>query len=206
MPIVVSDNESTSGHVVSRPQRTVTLSSRLTDANNDVTSELSAHRNKPPMPAISTPTPVPTSGTPRSPTPGVMENGPHTRPLSSNIAGKRLRHSASANGEASFTDASSPSVIDTAEETLSICNATPMDTEGFLSDINEKSCDVSAFFGQPYAHKAKDGKTHAVQDCEPCKKNITHAKLLATLQRVNATLPFGIRMPIDNGAKLTTSS
>ncbi|KAG1850901.1 hypothetical protein F4604DRAFT_1934257 [Suillus subluteus] len=172
MPIVVSDDESTSGHVVSRPRRTVTLSSRLTDANNDATPELSAHRNKPPVPAISAPKPVPTSSKRGAKDvadeigsdEGAMENGPHTS--------KRLRRIASADGEASFTDASSPSVIDTAEETPSTRNATPMDTEGFLSDVNvqdlsatptvrreEKSRDISAFFGKPYAHKAEDGKT-----------------------------------------------
>ncbi|KAG1905247.1 uncharacterized protein F5891DRAFT_976216 [Suillus fuscotomentosus] len=128
-----------------------------------------------------------------------MENGPHTRPLSSNIVGKHLRHIANADGEASFTDGSSPSVFDNADEAPSTRNATPMDTKGFLSDINvqdisttptvrheEKSCDVSAFFGKPYAHKAKDGKTRTVQDCEPCK-------LLATLRHVDAILPFGIQ-------------
>jgi hypothetical protein len=52
MPVVVSDDESTSAHIVSRPRRNVTLSSRLTDVNNDATPELSIHRNKPPPPAI----------------------------------------------------------------------------------------------------------------------------------------------------------
>ncbi|KAG2154308.1 uncharacterized protein EDB93DRAFT_1248505 [Suillus bovinus] len=60
MSIVVSDDESMSGHVVSQPRQNVTLSSRLTDANNDATPELSAHRNKPPVPAISAQKPVPT--------------------------------------------------------------------------------------------------------------------------------------------------
>lgn len=90
MSIVVSDDESTSGHVVSRPRRNVTLSSRLTDANNDATPELSAHRNKPPVPAISAQKPVPT-GSKRGAKDVVldestsdeegatsMENGPHT--------------------------------------------------------------------------------------------------------------------------------
>ncbi|KAG1756120.1 hypothetical protein EDB19DRAFT_1823527 [Suillus lakei] len=175
MPIVVSDDESTSGHVVSWPRQTVTLSSRLTDANNDATPELSAHRNKPPVPAISALKPVvPTSSKQgakdavdeSASDEGAMENGPHTS--------KRLRRIASADGEASFTDASSPSVIDTAE-TLSTRNATPMDTEGFLSNVNvqdlsatptvrreEKSRNISTFFGKPYAHKAKDGKTRTV--------------------------------------------
>ncbi|KAG1735571.1 uncharacterized protein EDB91DRAFT_1083659 [Suillus paluster] len=156
MSIIISDDESMSAHVVSQPQQTVTLSSRLTNANNDVTPELSAHRNKPPMPAISTPVPVPTSSKQGAEDvvdkcasdEGAMENGPHN------------------NG------ASSPSVMDTADETLSTHNATPMDTEDFLSDIDvqdisttltvqrkEKSHDVSTFFGKPYAHKAKDGKT-----------------------------------------------
>jgi len=46
MPTVVSDDEAPA-HVVSRPRRPVTLSSRLTDVNNDATPELSIHRNKP---------------------------------------------------------------------------------------------------------------------------------------------------------------
>lgn len=59
---------------------------------------------------------------------------------------------------------------------------TPADDTDFLEDIDvqdtsvpaavrceEKSRDVGAFFGQPYAHKAKDGKTRNVRDCETCK-------------------------------------
>lgn len=33
----------------------------------------------------------------------------------------------------------------------------------------DKTLDVSAFFGKPYSHKAKDAKTRTVRDCEPCK-------------------------------------
>ncbi|KAJ8585169.1 hypothetical protein M405DRAFT_936206, partial [Rhizopogon salebrosus TDB-379] len=59
----------------------------------------------------------------------------------------------------------------------------PADDEDFLQDIDiqdvskpvkvprdVKSRDVGAFFSKPYAHKAKDGKTRNVRDCEPCKK------------------------------------
>jgi hypothetical protein len=48
MPLtVVSDNETLSAHVHSRPRRPVTLSSWLTDTNNDATPELTIHRREP---------------------------------------------------------------------------------------------------------------------------------------------------------------
>ncbi|KAG0692568.1 hypothetical protein DFH29DRAFT_882291 [Suillus ampliporus] len=46
MPTVVSDNES-SAHVISCPCRPITLSSWLTDSNNDTTLELSIHKPPP---------------------------------------------------------------------------------------------------------------------------------------------------------------
>ncbi|KAG1863440.1 hypothetical protein C8R48DRAFT_773484 [Suillus tomentosus] len=95
MPVVVSDDESASAHIVSRPRRTVTLSSRLTDANNDATPELSIHRNKPPPPAITQKSAQLSSKRAAdfigslsadecAPDEGVMEDGPHES--------KRLRH------------------------------------------------------------------------------------------------------------------
>ena len=46
MPLIVeSDTESPVGVAISRPRRPITLSSRLTDANNDATQELSIHRS-----------------------------------------------------------------------------------------------------------------------------------------------------------------
>jgi hypothetical protein len=48
MPLTVeSDKESPVGVAISRPRRPITLSSRLTDANNDATQELSIHRSAP---------------------------------------------------------------------------------------------------------------------------------------------------------------
>ena len=39
--------------------------------------------------------------------------------------------------------------------------------ETIKSRREDKTLDVSAFFGKPYSHKAKDAKTRTVRDCEP---------------------------------------
>ncbi|OJA16868.1 hypothetical protein AZE42_13376, partial [Rhizopogon vesiculosus] len=42
--------------------------------------------------------------------------------------------------------------------------------ETIMVQREEKTLDVGAFFSKPYSLKAKDGKTHNVRDCQPCKK------------------------------------
>jgi hypothetical protein len=81
MPLTVeSDKESPVGVTVSRPRRPITLSSRLTDANNDATQELSIHRtdSRPQYP----PTPN-TSGVPKSAHVGKKRGADDTISLSS---------------------------------------------------------------------------------------------------------------------------
>lgn len=65
MPVIISDDES-STHVVFCTRQPITLSSQLTDANNDATPKLSIHQSKPQplLPAtlhshsVSKPTPI----------------------------------------------------------------------------------------------------------------------------------------------------
>ncbi|KAG1875395.1 hypothetical protein DFJ58DRAFT_721227 [Suillus subalutaceus] len=151
---------------------TIIPSSHLTASNNSATPELSSHKN---MQQTLQP----------NWTPSLTEDLVELSSEGDEAMGHKGKHLHWAHDPSFFTaDAhSSACLIDDTEETSSTRNATPAAMDNFLSNIDvqdtlmtpvlrceERSCDVSAFFGKPYVHKAKDGKTRSVQDCESCKK------------------------------------
>ncbi|KAG2365200.1 hypothetical protein BDR07DRAFT_1481578 [Suillus spraguei] len=79
-------------------------------------------------------------------------------------------------------------VSDLSSATRGCARSDAVDGNGLLEyidvqDINmtmkpcqeDKTMDISAFFGVPYAAKSKDGKTHNIRDCKSCqKKGLPH--------------------------------
>ncbi|KAG1893144.1 uncharacterized protein F5891DRAFT_986138 [Suillus fuscotomentosus] len=79
-------------------------------------------------------------------------------------------------------------VSDTSNATRGHAQSDAVDGNGLLEDIDvqdispitkarreDKTMDISAFFGAPYAAKSKDGKTRNVRDCKSChKKGFPH--------------------------------
>ncbi|KAG2148168.1 uncharacterized protein EDB93DRAFT_1103831 [Suillus bovinus] len=76
-------------------------------------------------------------------------------------------------------------------------------SNSFLQDINvqdiavprmvqreEKTRDVNTFFGKSYAHKAKDGKTRNVRDCETCKKKGSPSQIVSDASTCRHHLAF----------------
>ncbi|KAG1720187.1 uncharacterized protein EDB91DRAFT_1257104 [Suillus paluster] len=250
MPVVVSDDKFTSVHIVSRLRRTVTLSSQLTDANNNATPEISIHRNKPPPSAI-TQKPAQLiskraaddvgslSADECAPDEGAMEDGPHeskhlrravandhadmsfdvltgilfnATACTSNVLDRHRIHGTCRNAhrQVQTFDASSvnahtfvgtlnsegfkcindthTTVSDPSSAMRGRVQSGAMDHNILLEDIDvqdisttmkarqeDKTMDVSAFFGAPYAAKSKDGKTRNVRDCKSChKKGLPH--------------------------------
>ncbi|KAG1902773.1 uncharacterized protein F5891DRAFT_978263 [Suillus fuscotomentosus] len=166
-PTVISDDD-TPVTVTMRAKRTIISSSCLTDSNNTATPELSSHKISTNSRNAGKRTLADADWTPSS-----REELAELSSEEDKAAGHKGKHLCRAHNPSFMDD--TRSLIDDTEETPSTRHTTPAATDEFLSDINvqdismtpvlrheERGSDVSAFFGKPYAHKAKDGKTRSV--------------------------------------------